>query len=54
MCCQEEEEEQEEQVEEEEKEEEEEEVDHVPGLGTRTGSTLLFSTTVRFCAIKQG
>ena len=28
--------------------------DHVPGLGTRTGSTLLFSTTMRFYDIKQG
>ena len=27
--------------------------DHVPGLGTRTGSTLLFSTTVRFYDIKK-
>ena len=27
--------------------------DHVPGLGTRAGSTLLFSTTARFCDIKQ-
>ena len=29
--------------------------DHVPGLGTRTGSTLLFSTTLTalFCDIKQ-
>ena len=27
--------------------------DHVPGLSTRTGSTLLFSTTARFCDIKQ-
>ena len=34
-------------------EEEEEEGDHVPGLGTRAGSTLLFSTTTRFCDIKQ-
>ena len=25
----------------------------VPGLGTRTDSTLLFSTTTRFCDIKQ-
>ena len=25
----------------------------VPGLGTRAGSTLLFSTTTRFCDIKQ-
>ena len=25
----------------------------VPGPGTRTGSTLLFSTTARFCDIKQ-
>ena len=25
----------------------------VPRLGTRTGSTLLFSTTTRFCDIKQ-
>ena len=33
--------------------EEEEEGDHVPGLGTRAGSTLLFSTTTRFCDIKQ-
>ena len=35
--------------------EEEEEVggDHVPGLGTRAGSTLLFSTTARFCDIKK-
>ena len=33
--------------------EEEEEGDHVPGLGTRAGSTLLFSTTARFCDIKQ-
>ena len=36
-----------------EEEEEEEEGDHVPGLGTREGSTLLFSTTARFCDIKQ-
>ena len=36
-----------------EEEEEEEEEDHVPGLGTRAGSTLLFSTTARFCDIKQ-
>ena len=34
-------------------EEEEEGGDHVPGLGTRVGSTLLFSTTARFCDIKQ-
>ena len=34
-------------------EEEEEEGDHVPGLGTRAGSTHLFSTTTRFCDIKQ-
>ena len=27
--------------------------DHFPGLGTRAGSTLLFSTTARFCDIKQ-
>ena len=27
--------------------------DHVPGLGTRKGSTLLFSTIARFCDIKQ-
>ena len=27
--------------------------DHIPGLGTRAGSTLLFSTTARFCGIKQ-
>ena len=27
--------------------------DHVPGLGTRAGSTLLFSTTPRFYDIKQ-
>ena len=27
--------------------------DHVPGLGTRTGSTLLFSTTTQFYDIKQ-
>ena len=33
--------------------EEEEEGDYVPGLGTREGSTLLFSTTARFCDIKQ-
>ena len=26
---------------------------HVPGLGTRAGSTLLLSTTARFCDIKQ-
>ena len=32
---------------------EEEEGDHVPGLGTRMGSTLLFSTTTRFCDIKK-
>ena len=32
---------------------EEGEGDHVPGLGTRAGSTLLFSTTARFCDIKQ-
>ena len=32
----------------------EEEGDHVPRLGTRAGSTLLFSTTTRFCDIKQG
>ena len=25
----------------------------VPGLGTRTGSTLLFSTTARFCDMKH-
>ena len=25
----------------------------VPRLGTRTGSTLLFSTTTRFCDVKQ-
>ena len=25
----------------------------VPRLGTRTGSTLLFSTTTRFCDMKQ-
>ena len=31
----------------------EEEGDHVSGLGTRAGSTLLFSTTARFCDIKQ-
>ena len=37
MCCQ----------------EEDEEGDHVPGLGTRAGSTLLFSTTAGFCDIKQ-
>ena len=30
-----------------------EEGDYVPGLGTRAGSTLLFSTTTRFCDIKQ-
>ena len=30
-----------------------EEGDHVPGLGTRADSTLLFSTTTRFCDIKQ-
>ena len=34
-------------------EEEEEGGDHVPGLGTRAGSILLFSTTTRFCDIKQ-
>ena len=34
-------------------EEEEEGGDQVPGLDTRTGSTLLFSTTARFCDIKQ-
>ena len=34
-------------------EEEEEGGDHVPGLGTRTDNTLLFSTTARFCDIKQ-
>ena len=34
-------------------EEEDEEGDHVPGLGTRADSTLLFSTTARFCDIKQ-
>ena len=33
--------------------EEEEEEGQVPGLGTRTGSTLWFSTTARFCDIKQ-
>ena len=33
--------------------EKDEEGDHVPGLGTRTGSTLFFSTTTRFCDIKQ-
>ena len=33
--------------------EQEGEGDHVPGLGTRTGSTLLFSTTMRFYDIKQ-
>ena len=27
--------------------------DHVPGLGTRAGSTLLFSTTARFCDKKK-
>ena len=32
---------------------EEDERDHVPGLGTRAGSTLLFSTTARFYDIKQ-
>ena len=37
----------------EEVEQEEEEGDHVPGLGTRAGSTLLFSTTARFCDIKR-
>ena len=26
---------------------------HVPGLGTKTGSTVLFSTTARFCDIRQ-
>ena len=31
----------------------EEEGDHVPGLGTRTGSTLLFSATARFYDIKR-
>ena len=31
----------------------EEERDHVPGLGTRARSTLLFSTTARFCDIKH-
>ena len=31
----------------------EEEDHHVPGLGMRTGSKLLFSTTVWFCDIKQ-
>ena len=25
----------------------------IPGLGTRTGCTLLFSTTGRFCDMKQ-
>ena len=35
------------------RQEEEGEGDHVPGLGTRAGSTLLFSTTARFCVIKQ-
>ena len=34
-------------------EDEEEEGDHILGLGTRAGSTHLFSTTVRFCDIKQ-
>ena len=33
--------------------EEEEGGDHVPGLGTRAGSTLLFSSTARFCDIKK-
>ena len=33
--------------------EEEEEGDHVPGLSTRAGSTLMFSTTAQFCDIKQ-
>ena len=36
-----------------EKEEEEEGGDHVPGLGTRAGSTLFFSTTARFCDINK-
>ena len=31
----------------------EEEGDHVPGLGTRAGRTLLFSTTTRFCDITK-
>ena len=35
-----------------EEEDEEDEEDHVPGLGMRMGSTLLFSTTVWFCYIK--
>ena len=26
----------------------------IPGLGTRTGSALLFSTTERFCDINSG
>ena len=30
-----------------------EEGDHVPGLGTRAGRTLLFSTTTRFCVITK-
>ena len=34
-------------------EKEEEGGDHVPGLGTRAGSTLLFSTTARFCDINK-
>ena len=34
-------------------EEDEEEEDIILGLGTRTGSTLLFSTTARFCNMKQ-
>ena len=31
----------------------EEDGDHVTGLGTRAGITFLFSTTARFCDIKQ-
>ena len=30
-----------------------EDVDHVSGLGKRTGGTLLFSTTARFCDINE-
>ena len=33
--------------------EEEDDPPLVPRLGTRTGSTLLFSTTTRFCDMKQ-
>ena len=32
---------------------EEDDPPFVPRLGTRTGSTLLFSTTTRFCDMKQ-